>query len=92
MISDEAVEAAVYAFEAFGAGMADALEAAVPYLAPDRETILNAMLAHIYEGESIPLIRQGMPQNEWTLLSLAADAVVSLLTGSEVDTPSSTSS
>lgn len=45
---------------------------------PTREQVMSAMIRHIYEDPE-PLARQGMPQQEWTLLSLAADAVVALL-------------
>lgn len=52
-------------------------------LAPvvSRELILSTMIAHIFEEGDTGLVRQGMPQAEWTLLSLAADAVAALLDG-----------
>lgn len=48
---------------------------------PTREEIMSAMITAIYEDPE-PLVRQGMPQQEWELLSIAADAVVALLSGS----------
>lgn len=59
-----------------------ALEAAAPLLGPrallDRGAALSAMIAHIYEDGDTAVVRQGLPSQEWTLLSLAADAVMEL--------------
>lgn len=49
---------------------------------PSREAIMSAMIGAIYEDPE-PYARQGMPQQEWELLSIAADAVVKLLNGAE---------
>jgi len=49
---------------------------------PIRDEIMSAMIGAIYEDPE-PLARQGMPQQEWEMLSIAADAVVSLLNGTE---------
>jgi hypothetical protein len=45
---------------------------------PTREQIMSAVIGEIYEDPE-PLVRQGMPEEEWRLLSIAADAVVALL-------------
>lgn len=49
---------------------------------PSRDEIMSAMIGAIYEDPE-PLVRQGMPQQEWEVLSIAADAVVALLKGTE---------
>jgi hypothetical protein len=49
-------------------------------VALDREAALNAMIAAIYEPEdgNIGIVRQGLPQHDWEVLSIAADAVMQL--------------
>lgn len=55
----------------------------------DRERIMSAIIDHIYE-DAEPTVRQRLPQHDWELLSMVADAVVALLACAPGDAPTET--
>lgn len=71
------------AFEHVAEEAADDVADAVLALArpvPTRAQILSATIAHIYEDDTA-VVRQSIPEREWTLITLATDATVALLAG-----------